>query len=155
MTMKKTKKLGIRLPRSIKRLFPQVEHAFDSADAVEISVNKNDCKNATKLNPAECALARAAKREFQADGVIVGISTSYIIKGKEAMRFSTPESVSREIISFDRHHDFAPGEYYLRPKSASQRFGENTHKGGGKNKTARRKVHNSARVRILAKGTER
>lgn len=151
--MKKIK--GIRLPRSVKKLFPKVERAFDSVEEVHIAVNAKDCKSAKKLNPAECALARAAKREFQADGVIVGISTSYIIKGKEAMRFSTPVSVGRELVSFDRHHDFAPGEYYLRPKSPSQRFGEHRAKPSGKNKAATRKIHHSARVRVLEKGTER
>jgi hypothetical protein len=42
-----------------------------------------------------------------------------LIKGNTAYRYITPESVVREIISFDRHQDFAPGDYGLRSPSKS------------------------------------
>lgn len=154
----KTKKTSIKLPRSIKRMFPNVETAVDATRPVEVSVNRRDCKIAEKMNPSECALAKAAKRELNADGVIIGISTSYVIRGTQAIRFDTPESVRREIVSFDRHQDFAPGDYYLTPKSPSDRIGadsrRNKNKTGGKYKSARRKMHHSARVRMLPKGME-
>jgi hypothetical protein len=143
------------LPRSLRQLFPDVEFAVDASKTIEISVSAKDCEKATKLDPTECALAKAAKRELHADAVIIGMSTSYIIKGKQAVRFSTPEAVSREILSFDRHQDFAPGDYYLSPKSPTSRLGvDQRGNAGGKNKTPRRKMHTSARVRILAKGAE-
>jgi len=136
-------------------MFPNVETVVDATKAVEVSVNRRDCKDAKKLNPSECALARAAKRELHADGVIIGMGTSYVIRGKQAIRFDTPESVRREIVSFDRHQDFAPGDYYLTPKSPTGRIGASgsrSKKGG--NHSSRRKMHHSARVRVLSKGMD-
>lgn len=150
---RKTRLRRITLPRSVHQLFPQVENAYDADKPVEISVSGKDCKEAKRLDPTECALAHAAKRELHADAVIIGMSTSYIIKGKQAFRYATPESVSREIISFDRHQDFSPGEYYLTVKAPTAKLNANYRgNAGGKNKKARRKVHHSARVRMLPKG---
>ena len=152
-----TKKTTVKLPRSVRRMFPNVNLVMDATKAVEISVNRRDCKIAEKLNPTECALAKAAKRELKVDGVIIGMGTSYLIKDNKAIRFNTPQSVKREIISFDRHKDFAPGDYYLLPKSEGQRLGasnNNKNKIGGKYKSARRKIHMSARVRLIPKGIE-
>jgi hypothetical protein len=145
----------ISLPRSVRKLFPKVTAAYDAKAAIDVSVEDKDCKSGKKLDPSECALARAAKREFSADGVIIGMSTSYIIKGKEAIRFQTPESVSREIVSFDRSGDFAIGNYHLPPKSPTARFGgeKNKRANHGTNKGAKRRVHHtSARVRVLDRG---
>lgn len=153
-----TKRLRrITLPRSVKRLFPQVETAVDSNKNVEVSVLPRDCKEGKSFDPAECALARAAKRELKVDGVIIGLTSSYLIKGTQAVRFDTPESVQREIVSFDRHQDFAPGEYYLRPKAPTTRFGSGPRKRKGKHSPTtppKRKIHHSARVRVLDKGSE-
>lgn len=152
---RKLKARTIRLPRSVSRMFPNVTKAVDAGAPVEISVNRKDCKTAKKFDPTECALARAAKRELHAEGVIIGMGSSYIIKGDTAVRFDTPQSVKREIVSFDRHGDFAPGDYYLTPKPPSNRFGvqrENRKNRKGGNHKAKRKIHQSARVRILPKG---
>ncbi len=150
---KKNKKVTSSLPRSLKKLFPQVETSVDADYPIEVLVNQDDCDGATQLDPTNCALARAAKRDLKADAVVIGLNTSYIIRGKNAVRFATPERVSREIVSFDRHHDFEPGNYKLIPKAPTSRLWQSTQynkpKGGGANKTATRKVHHSARVRIL------
>lgn len=155
MSMTKGRKLK-RLPRALREMFPEVKYAIDSDHVVEISVGQKDCKDAKKLNPAECALARAAKRELRADGVIIGLASSYVIKGKKAIRFATPESVKREIVSFDRHEDFAPGDYYLTPKSPTAQFGSQKRTPNPDmigTRPSRRKMHHSARVRFLPKGT--
>ena len=150
--MKKTTGM---LPRSLKSLFPQVESLVDATKPVEVAVTRKDCKDSKRLDPTNCALAHAAKRALHADAVIIGMSTSYVIKGNQAIRFATPESVQREIVSFDRHQDFAPGEYYLTPKSPAGRLGASQRKNkGGTNKKAKRKLHTSERVRILLKGHE-
>jgi len=148
---------SVKLPSSIRKMFPNVTSAVDASKPVEVSVSKKDCTDAKKLDPTECALARAAKRELHVDGVIIGMSSSYIIHGTVAIRYHTPESVQREIVSFDRHQDFEPGDYHLVPKSPSNTFGQtrkrdNRGRKGGANKTAKRKVHTSARVRVLPKG---
>jgi hypothetical protein len=148
---KKNKKVTSSLPRSLKKLFPQVETSVDADYPIEVLVNQDDCDGATQLDPTNCALARAAKRDLKADAVIIGLNTSYIIRGKNAVRFATPERVQREIVSFDRNHDFEPGNYKLVPKAPTSRLGQSIQKKskGGANKTATRKVHHSARVRIL------
>jgi hypothetical protein len=131
-----------------------VTQAFDADKEVEISVRPKDCSDSVKLNPAECALARAAKREHKADGAIIGMSTSYIIKGKTAIRFQTPERVQREIVSFDRHGDFEPGDYYLVPKSRGARLGATQYNKPTGPKKVKPHIHrNSARVRILPRGS--
>jgi hypothetical protein len=149
----------IALPRSVRRLYPQVTTAIDAQAPIAVSVRQKDCSDAEKLDPTNCALARAAKREYKADGVIIGMSSSYIIRGTVATRYQTPEHVQREIVSFDRHGDFAPGEYYLPPKAPTAHFGvqsarttdTRSNRGGGDHKPKRRH-HESARVRVLPKG---
>jgi hypothetical protein len=148
----KTDKKKVKLPRSISRMYPNVITCVDATKPVEVSVNRRDCKMAKRLNPSECALAQAARRELKVDGVIIGMSTSYIIKGDQAIRYATPLSVSREIVSFDRHQDFAPGDYYLIPASPARRYGVRHNHKGGKSKIAKRKHHQTARVRVLPKG---
>lgn len=153
MTKKKTRKQSKQLaPRSIRRIFPQVKYVKDADNAVEVHVKKTDCNSATQLDPMECALAKAAKREYHADAAVIGLASSYIIKGDTAIRYDTGQRIAREIVSFDRHADFAPGVYTLVPKTATKRFGASKQKNnsnGGENKTAKRKIHRTAKVRDL------
>lgn len=143
--MKKKKNV---VPRSIKRMFPNVNVIQDAKRRVNIVVKKCDIKLSGKGNPQACAMAEAIKREFHATAVI-GKGSSYIIKGNKATRFKTPESVSREIVSFDRHGDFEVGEYYLRPYSPALKLGSN-HRSKDKrarHDTAPKKIHHTARIR--------
>jgi len=150
----KTRRSGAKLPRSIRQAFPGVTTVVDADEPIEIAVRSTDCKGAVRLNPSDCALARAARRELKADGAVIGLSTSYVIQGQKAVRFQTPDSVRTEIVSFDRHDDFAPGEYYLTPKSPTSRMGRppdsRTNKPSSRYK---RKHHHSVRVRALPTGT--
>lgn len=156
MTKKRTKKQTKQpAPRSIRRIFPQVKYVKDATKAVEVHVKKTDCNSATKLDPMECALAKAAKREYHADAAVIGISSSYIIQGDTAIRYDTGNRISREIVSFDRHGDFAPGVYTLTPKSPTSRLGFKNYSGAkkpGSNNQAKRKVHRTAKVRDLTTG---
>lgn len=149
-----SKKMKInKAPRSIRRAFPQVKTIIDAKKPITIHVNSNDCNKAEPLNPSECALARATKREFKVDAAVIGISSSYIIKGNKAIRFATPEAVQREIVSFDRHSDFQPGDYTLVPKSPSsslekqKEYSRNRKEDKRKNHEAKRKYHHTAKVR--------
>jgi nucleosome binding factor SPN SPT16 subunit len=89
---------GPKLPRSVKRLFPNVDDVTDSTRRVVVTVTARDSSNGKRLKATECAMAVAAKRDFQADGVVIGLSRSYIIKGNKAIRFATPSHVAREIV---------------------------------------------------------
>lgn len=138
-------------PRSITRIFPQVTRVIHAKKHVIVEVSSKDCKEGKGFQTNECALAKAAKRQFKADGVAIRLSDSFVIKGKTAIRFMTPETVKRELVSFDRHHDFAPGIYRLSPappqwsKSKIRGVGH-SHKGGHNRKT-NTKVHRTVRVR--------
>ena len=142
------RKQTVKPPRSLKRMFPNMTSIVDAKAPVEVHVNKRDCDGATPLDLGHCAMARAAMREFKVDAVVIGISTSYLIKGKKAIRFKTPSSVQREIVSFDRHHDFQPGTYRLVPHAPALRLG---YQGGKKRSTtrhnAKRVIHKTALVR--------
>ena len=152
------KPTGVKLPRSVKRLFPQVATTRDAVRGVHVTVTQKDSDGGKRMKASECALAIAAKRAFEADGVIIGMSVSYLIKGDTAIRYKTPESVSREIVSFDRHHDFAPGNYALAAIPASQRLGVQYERRHGKDHPSGRSnriVHKeTARVRVLEHGVE-
>lgn len=95
----------------VQKYHPNVTKVVDAKKRVTISVTEKDCRYARKSSPDKCAMAKACEREY--DGAIISMSTAYLIKGEVATRYKTPPSVSREIVSFDRNHDFRPGEYTL------------------------------------------
>lgn len=148
---KKKKTVKSFLPRSIKRLFPNVTSVVDSNKSVSVSVSNNDNVSGKKKAATMCAMAKAVCREFKADGAIIGMSYSYIIKDNKAIRYTTPNTVSREITGFDRGHTFEPGEYQLSPISPSQRMGSRS--GSDKSKSTdhkpKRIVHKTAKVRNM------
>lgn len=146
-----TKRKKTRGPRFLLRKFPQIKEIIDSGQAVQVKVQSRDCTEGKKGQPSECALARATRRDYQADGVVIGMSFSYIIRGSKAIRFMTPATVSREITSFDRHSDFAPGDYHLAPVSPSQRLGMKRNKKphSGSRDEKRRVHHGTVRVRSV------
>lgn len=140
--------------KHLQRLFPQVLTVQDADVAVEVQVTPTDSTSAVPQAPAKCALAQACVRELAIDGAIIGMKVSYLIKGTHALRFDTPERVAREIVSFDRHHDFAPGIYGLGPVTPSRRFGyyKAQHKETGQRgpRRERKILHRTARVRVIA-----
>lgn len=117
------KKVKLHRKGFLRTKFPRVREVVDATRGVRVSVKPRDTIEGRKNQPTECAMAKAMRRDFDADGIIIGLSYSYLIKGEKATRFKTPASVAREITSFDRHHDFAPGEYGLSAISPSQRLG--------------------------------
>lgn len=147
------KKLKIQAaPRSIRKNFPQIKTVIDAKHPVTVHVIRKDCKDSISLDPNECALAKALQREFKADAAVIGLSTSYLIKGSKAIRFDTGARIAREIVSFDRNHDFEPGTYRLIPKRVGNKLGDK-HSGIKKPNTKhepKRNVYGSSRVRLLS-----
>ena len=76
---------------------------------------------------------------------------AYLVKGDQATRFKLPESISREIVSFDRGAGFQVGEYHLEKPPKSMKLGhreprvepEDRNRGNGEPK--RRHVTNNVR----------
>jgi hypothetical protein len=97
-------------------------------------------------------MAKACKRK-KYDGAIISISTAYVIQGDTATRYKVPPNVAREIVAFDRHSEFAPGEYDLRAPSPRERLGQQMKTSrcpGKKNGTERSKrKHMTQGIRAL------
>lgn len=108
---------------TVRRFFPQVERVEDGTRVGVVEVTAEDNAHAAVKNHRTCAMAIASKRCFHADGAIIGLTTSFIIYGKVAYRYLNPQTVSREITSFDRKAGFDAGTYHLSPPPDSQRLG--------------------------------
>lgn len=119
-TQTKTKSTSRTALKIVQKYYPQVSSLVDAKKPVTINVTPEDCKQGKSGAPSECAMARAFSREY--DGAIISKSISYLVRGKVALRYRTPESVTREIISFDRNNNFQPGEYGLRAPEQSAKL---------------------------------
>lgn len=124
----------MKAPRSITRLFPNVTKCVDAKKPVDIEVTPRDVSKSDAKSFTNCAMARAVCREWKADSAAIGLTYSYVVKGNTAVRFQTPDSVQREIVSFDRKADFAPGTYHLAAVPPSQR--RKPSRSGAKKKSA-------------------
>ena len=103
--------------QTLQKLFPQVTNVVNAKRGLRVEVTKQDASSAKVKNHKACAMAVACKRKFNPDGVLFGVSTAYMVRGNTATRYSVPQSVSREVVSFDRGgaKSFEPGEYRLLP----------------------------------------
>jgi hypothetical protein len=106
-----------------RHFFPQVTRVVDAEKPELVDVTPHDADHADVKSHLTCALAIACKRFFKADGVIIALTISYIVKGKTATRFFNTGTISREITSFDRKAGFDVGLYNLVPPSPAHRFG--------------------------------
>lgn len=149
-------KFGLNALTRVRKYFPNVERVRDSKRSIIIRVKPEDSKTGKKKDPGACALANACVREQIADQAIIGLGYSYLIKDNVATRYQTSHGVGREIVSFDRHQDFQPGnDYRLQAVTKSQRLGHKPQQqGSGPHKTKRPgpiAVHHTANVRVLRK----
>ena len=136
----------------VQKYHPEVTKVVDARKNLEIEVTESDCKYAQRKNAKDCAMARATKRQY--DGAIISSSSAYVIKGDTATRYKVPESLAREIVTFDRHNAFEPGDYHLKAPSVRERLGANM-KGGGpgpgrrNGKEANQRRHVTGGIRAL------
>jgi hypothetical protein len=107
----------------VKKFFPKVKKVTDADEPAFLEVTEDDSKTGSRRDHNNCAFARACARKFRATGVIISVQTAYIIKGDEAIRYRLPQSVSREVVSFDRNAGFEGGQYELSKPVPSQRLG--------------------------------
>lgn len=143
----------------VQKLFPNVTKVVDAKTSILVSVTKRDVSGARRKDPGSCALAKACIRDQKADGALINLSYSYIIRGNVATRYKTSVTVGREITSFDRHSDFATGtNYRLSRVAKGSRLGSRSSRSGPHNPRAKRKAppvavhqptHNTVRVRRL------
>ena len=107
----------------VRRYFPAVQRVEDATKTAIVEVTPYDNSHSDVRNHRTCALALACKRFFKADGVVIGLTTSWIIRGKIATRYHNSGTVSREITSFDRKAVFDAGKYLLTPAPECNRLG--------------------------------
>jgi hypothetical protein len=136
----------------VRKFHPDVESVKDSNKPLIIEVTKKDAQSTAVKNHKDCAMAVACKRQLKADGVIVCLTTSYIIRGKQATRYKNTEAISREVTSFDRKAGFETGIYELARVPKSSRIGTNNKRHGkGKEKHYPPKFsgHRTDNVRLI------
>jgi hypothetical protein len=137
---------------TVQRYFPNVTKVVDAKRSQIITVTAEDCKQAKRKAPDACALATACERSY--DGALISMSVAYLIKGDKAERFKVPNAISREIVSFDRHKDFAPGDYFLNAPSAGFRLGPRDHPQPKKKRKGyaaiKARYHHTAGIRSLS-----
>jgi hypothetical protein len=142
----------------VKKVYTSTYKGLPLIDAnlgehLEIEVTKQDVNRSRKNDPSGCAAAVAYKRIYQTD-VEVHLSRTYVKSkdGKAWIRFKTPASISREIVSFDRSAHFEPGTYALCAPSKAEQLGQfkgkSTAKTGAKKSPPR---HMTVNVRENAK----
>lgn len=122
-TMKPRQPGSALVPRVIKRRFPHVTRVLDATKPIEVHVTDADGGDGVSSDFEQCALARAACRQLKADGAVVSKRVVYVIIKTDAVRYDASERIRQELVSYDRHHDFASGDYTLRPKRPSERLG--------------------------------
>lgn len=111
---------------------------IDARKQAKITIRPLDVKRGKGLNPGSCAAARACLRDMQAMQARVHVGRTYVElpakvaarygakpKGKSRgpvwVRFRTPNALRTEIATFDRGHNFDPGDYTLPPPQPSHR----------------------------------
>lgn len=134
--MKKVKQPNQKALRMINSFFPKVAKVVDADKAMVVEVTKADIAKADIKQHKTCALAVSCQRSFHADGVIIGLTTAYIIRGNTAIRFKLTDTISREITSFDRGAGYDEGEYLLSPPCPASRLGV-PHRGGRRTGTGK------------------
>jgi hypothetical protein len=134
----------------VQKYYPNVTKVMDAKQPVLINVTPKDCRGAKSKDFSSCAFAKACKRDY--DGAIVSLSVAYLIKGELATRYKVPAGIAREIVSFDRNHDFRQGEYWLNAPSKAMRLGPRRHP-QPKNKAnyarVKRRYHRTGGIRSL------
>lgn len=131
----------------VQKRFPQVKTVIDSKKSVEIEVNSTDVDKAKRKDKKGCAMAIACKRKFHLDGIIVSLNRAYLIKGTKATRFTVPEAVSREIISFDRGSEFQQGQYKIKKIPDREIIGSRLNRKRGKHTGKGRKRYTTHRTK--------
>lgn len=122
----------------VRRDFPKVEKVYDADEVIIIDVQAQDNKGAVPFHRNKCPMARSTCRNIPGStGAMIGPGSSYVIKGNTAYRYKNPETLTREVISWDRARIFEPGQYRLSPFPPCSRLG--VHKSGPSGK--RRKNH--------------
>ncbi len=123
----------------VQKYHPNVKKVVDATKSLAVRVTKKDCDNASSNMPDECAVAKAIQRQHLS--AIISSTTSYVIDGDKAVRYKTPMAINKEIVSFDRSHVFAPGDYKLNAPSKHEKLGRRDRPQFSKSRDAAKQPH--------------
>jgi hypothetical protein len=93
----------------------------DADDSLSLVVTARDIKLAKAANSKECALARACKRELHVKAAYLLRTVAWLEYPDKMVRYRLPQSVQKEIVSFDRSKMMSTGEYTLAPVAPMKR----------------------------------
>lgn len=112
------------MARSDGRLQIDGKPVWDATRGMPLKITAIDCEKGGVKDPGSCAAAQALLRIPGVERVRVQVSRTYVQRNGSWKRYMTPESLSREIIAFDRggRKSFEPGEYYLRAPSPEEKL---------------------------------
>lgn len=128
--------MGVKAALKLVQGFrPEVTSVVDAKYPLSIRILPIDINQEAQGNHAECAVAEACKRAFNADDAIIGTRSAFMILGEQAFRYRIPSKVSHEIKSFDQGKGFQPGLYTLAAPNKGEKLGAITsgrksHNGG-------------------------
>jgi hypothetical protein len=136
--------------QTIQSFYPQVRRVKDAKKPLFLDVTAKDCARGKTGKMDSCALVRAISRT-EGHPALISRSVAYTIEGTTAVRFALPDTVTREIVSFDRTKTFMPGRYRLAKPFPTNQLGavrpKHGPKRGGKD-PKRGTLHRTAGVRI-------
>lgn len=95
----------------------------DANEPLKITLTKADIKNGVPMDQRACAFAKGICRQEYAANAWVGISQAFVEWTDVVLRYDVPQSVARELVSFDRSHLAEVGEFHLSPPYPSHRLG--------------------------------
>lgn len=121
---------------------PDITAVYDAMEPIQITLSDPDVKTGVAKDRNKCAFATAACRLFKSDDAYVGIQMACLKFGNKLIRFNIPESVSREIVCFDRYKNCDPSKEYrfsaVTPHRRLSRIQEEPKHHNGKIKKARK-----------------
>ena len=98
-----------------KRAHDRELEEVDAQKPLAIEVTARDIKLAKAQNSKECALSRAVKRAMPVKAAYFLRTTAWLEFSDRMVRYRLPQSVQKEIVSFDRNKMMSVGEYVLSP----------------------------------------
>lgn len=104
---------------------------IDAKKPLKLTINKNDIAKADRKEAADCAVARACRRDFHATEARVHLGRVYLrMNAGNWVRYMTPKPLRDEIIAFDRGGTFEPGTFQLQAPTPTKALGKR--RGGSK-----------------------
>lgn len=98
---------------------------IDAKKPLKLTINKNDVAKTDRKESADCAVARACRRETHAIEARVHLGRVYLKTSAGSWtRYLTPRPLRSEIIAFDRGGQFEPGEFMLGAPTPTKTLGK-------------------------------